>query len=122
MTNANSLEREKVKKLYDLIGQRRLYINTNFDIFSQPPQELLVSPAYNVPLAKEGSTSYNSTLLFSTLVSLLNHGTMLLTGGPGIGKTTSVEFASHFFTGVPLKDILEAEIIGNPQFIKRKTK
>ncbi len=108
-------EQDKVKMLYDLIGQRGLYVNTNYDVFTQKPEEVALNPGYKVSLIQEGSKAYASPLLFTTLTSLLNHGTMIITGAPGIGKTTGAEFAGHFFTSVPLSDILEAELIGNPQ-------
>ena len=110
-------EQEKVQKLYGLIGERGLYVSTNYDIFTRKPEEipLLLGTGYKIPLIDKGTKAYSSPLLFATLTSLLNHGTMILTGAPGIGKTTSVEYAGHFFTGTPLDQILEAEILGNPQ-------
>ncbi len=108
-------ERQKVQELYRLIGDRGLYVNSNFDVFTQKPEEIVLNTGYKVPLIQEGARAYASPLLFATLTSLLNHGTMLITGAPGIGKTTGAEFAGHFFTSVPLNDILEAELIGNPQ-------
>lgn len=108
-------EKEKVQTLYDLIGQRGLYVNTNHDLFTQRPEEIALNPGYKVSLIQEGSRAYASPLLFATLTSLLNHGTMIITGAPGIGKTTGAEYAGHFFTSVPLSDILEAELMGNPQ-------
>jgi hypothetical protein len=45
----------------------------------------------------------------------MKYGTMIITGAPGIGKTTGAEYAGHFFTGTPLDDILAAEIQGHPQ-------
>ena len=112
----NPTEQQKVQILYNLIGERGLYVSTNYDIFTQKPQEIpILQGAYKIPLIAPGTRAYTSPLLFATLTSLLNHGTMLVTGAPGIGKTTSVEFASHFFTTTPIDEILEAEILGNPQ-------
>ncbi len=109
-------EQEKVRKLYNLIGERGLYVNTNYDVFSEKPEEIpVLAGAYKLPIINPGTNAYNSTLLFATLTSLLNHGTMLVTGSPGIGKTTGLEFAGHFFSGISLDEILEAEIQGNPQ-------
>ncbi len=114
MSNLN--EQQKVQKLYDIIGERGLYVSTNFDVFTKKPEEIdILQGGYKLPLITPGTMAYNSTLLFATLTSLLNHGTMLVTGAPGIGKTTGVEFAGHFFTGTPLDEILQAEILGNPQ-------
>jgi len=110
-------EQQKVKRLYNLIGDRGLYVNTGYDLFTESPESirLALGAGINVNLMREGSRAYSSPLLFATLTSLLNHGTMFITGAPGIGKTTGAEFAGHFFTEVPLDDIIEAEIIGNPQ-------
>jgi len=109
-------EQQKVRALYDLIGDRGLYVSTNFDTFTEKPEEVpVLQGAYKLPIIQPGTKAYNSTLLFATLTSLLNHGTMLVTGAPGIGKTTGCEFAGHFFSGTPLEEILQAEIQGNPQ-------
>lgn len=115
-------EQQKVRELYDLIGERGLYVNTNFDVFSQPPEMVGLGnvAAYKVPLIHKGTNVYASPLLFSSLTSLLNHGTMLITGAPGIGKTTGAEYAGHFFTGTPLDEILASEIQGHPQLTEEK--
>lgn len=115
-------EHEKVEELYNLIGERGLYVNTNLDVFSQMPEfvNLAGGAGYSVPLINKGSKAYASPLLFATLTSLLNHGTMLVTGAPGIGKTTGAEFAGHFFTGTSLDEILASEIQGNPQLTEEK--
>ena len=54
------------------------------------------------------------------MTSLNKQGTMLITGSPGIGKTTGAEFAGHFFTGTPLNEILASEIQGHPQLTEEK--
>ncbi|MEK6850035.1 MAG: AAA family ATPase, partial [Nanoarchaeota archaeon] len=124
MTDKETLgtEQEKVRTLYNLIGERGLYVNSNFDVFSQAPElvDLAGGTGYKIPLVNKGSNAYASPLLFATLTSLLNHGTMLVTGAPGIGKTTGAEFAGHFFTGTPLEEILASEIKGNPQKTEEK--
>ena len=118
---APKTEQEKVRTLYNLIGDRGLYVNTNFDIFSEAPERIaLVGGAgYEISLVNKGN-AYSSPLLFAALTSLLNHGTMLVTGAPGIGKTTGAEFAGHFFTGTSLEDILASEIQGHPQLTEEK--
>lgn len=109
-------EQQKVRALYNLIGERGLFVSTNFDVFDQEPEKIaIINGAYNLPIIEPGTQAYNSTLLFATITSLLNHGTMLITGAPGIGKTTGCEFAGHFFSGTSLDEILQAEISGNPQ-------
>ena len=125
MTNKSKeelTEQQKVKKLYNLIGERGLYVNTNYDIFPQAPEmvNLAGGAGYKVPLVQENGVAYASPLLFATLTSLLNHGTMLVTGAPGIGKTTGAEFAGHFFTGTPMEEILASEIQGHPQLTEEK--
>jgi MoxR-like ATPase len=112
---SNMTEREKVETLYRHIGEQGLYVGTNYDIFTKKPEEVpLGVGAYTLPLIQPGSKAYVSPLLFATLTSLLNHGTMLVTGAPGIGKTTGVEYAGHFFTGTPVDEIMQSEILGNP--------
>ncbi len=120
--NKNLTEQQKVRKLYDLIGDRGLYVNTNFDVFSEKPEMIALAggAGYKVPLIQAGTKAYASPLLFASLTSLLNHGTMLITGAPGIGKTTGAEFAGHFFTGTGLEDILASEIQGHPQLTEEK--
>lgn len=110
-------EQQKVQGLYSLIGERGLYVNSNLDVFSEDPERVPIGATgnYSVPLIKPGAKAYASPLLFAAITSLLNHGTMIVTGAPGIGKTTGCEYAGHFFTNTPLERILEAEIQGNPQ-------
>ena len=109
-------EQQRVKALYNLIGDRGLYVSSNFDVFNEEPEKIaILNGAYSLPIIKPGTEAFNSTLLFATITSLLNHGTMLVTGAPGIGKTTGCEFAGHFFSGTSLDEILQAEISGNPQ-------
>ncbi len=109
-------EQQKVQRVYDLIGERGLYVSTNYDVFTKKPERISIfKGGHHVPLIQPGTKAYSSPLLFAALTSLLHHGTMLITGAPGIGKTTGAEFAGHFFTGTSLDAILEAEILGNPQ-------
>lgn len=113
-------EAQKVQTLYKMISDRGLYVNSNFDIFAQKPEDVQVSSGYKVQLLQQGTRAYSSPMLFATLTCLLNHGTMMLTGAPGIGKTTGAEFAGHFFTGTPLDRILASEIQGNVQLTEEK--
>ena len=117
-----SQEQAKVHKLYDLIGERRLYVNTSYDIFTRKPEEvaLVQGVGYKVPLINKNIKAYSSPLLFATLTSLLNNGTMFLTGSPGIGKTTIPEYLGHFMKGISLDVILAAEIQGHPQQTEEK--
>src|SRR3989338_6943721 len=118
----NLTEQQKVQSLYNLIGERGLYVSSNFDVFTQAPEEVTLAfgAGYKIPLAQVGSKAYTSPLLFATLTALLHHGTMLITGAPGIGKTTGAEFAGHFFTNTPLDEILASEIQGHPQLTEEK--
>lgn len=123
MTEKRKLtEQDKVRALYDVIGDRGLYVNTNMDVFPEDPEIIALAggSGYGIKLLMPGQRAYASPLLFATLTSLLNHGTMLVTGAPGIGKTTGAEFAGHFFTGTPLDDILASEIQGHPQLTEEK--
>src|SRR3989344_3536871 len=123
MTEEKKLtNQEKVRALYDVIGNRGLYVNTNMDVFPEAPETIALAggSGYGINLLKPGQRAYASPLLFATLTSLLNHGTMLITGAPGIGKTTGAEFAGHFFSDAPLDEILAAEIQGHPQLTEEK--
>lgn len=117
-----SAYRTKIQELYDVIGQRGLYVNTNHDIFVGAQDSIKTGTAvnYEFTLLQEGGKAYSSPLLLAALTSLLSHGTMLLTGAYGIGKTTGAEFAGHFFTNTPLDDILQATIQGHPQQTEEK--
>ena len=115
-------EQQKVRNLYKIAGDRGLYVNTNFDVFSKEPEwiSLAFGGGYSLPLINEETHAYSSPLLFMTLTSLLNHGTMLLTGGPGLGKTTSSELSGPLFLGTSLEEVLSAEIQGHPQLTEEK--
>ena len=39
----NLTEQQKSQALYHLIGERGLYVNTNFDIFTQKPEEIALA-------------------------------------------------------------------------------
>jgi MoxR-like ATPase len=127
--NQGLTEQQKARKLYALAGERGLYVNTNFDIFTHEPEwiSLQDGAGYRIPLINPESevggikrNAYTSPLLFVTLTGLLNHGTMLLTGGPGIGKTTGSELAGPMLTGTSLEDVLASEILGHPQLTEEK--
>lgn len=113
---------DKVHEIYNLIGERGLYVNTNQDIFIGQHDIIKAGTAQNYPfrLLGDGGMAYSSPLLLASLTSLLSHGTMLITGAPGIGKTTGAEFAGHFFTGTPMEEILQATIQGHPQQTEEK--
>jgi MoxR-like ATPase len=112
----------KVHGLYNLIGERGLYVNSNHDVYLGPHDAIKAGQAqqFEYRLLRKGGQAYASPLLLASLTSLLDHGTMLVTGAPGIGKTTGAEFAGHFFTGTPLEDILAATIQGHPQQTEEK--
>lgn len=113
--HSNSV-REKIHALYNIINERGLYVNTNHDVFLGARDVVTAGTAgYKFQLLQKNGQAYASPLLFAALTSLLKHGTMLLTGAPGIGKTTGAEFAGHFFTGQSLDEILQATIQGHPQ-------
>ena|SRR3989338_8153497 len=117
----NLKENQKVRELYRLISDRGLYVNTNYDIFEGPVEHVSFGVGrYKLPLLQKETKTYSSPLLFATLTSLLKHGTMLVTGAPGIGKTTGMEFAGHFFTDTKLDEILASEILGNPNLTEEK--
>lgn len=127
--NKTLTEQQKTRQLYNLAGERGLYVNTNFDIFTHEPEwiNLAGGAGYQIPLMRLDSENegmhkdaYASPLLFVTLTGLLNHGTMILTGGPGLGKTTSAELAGPMLTGTSLEDVLASEILGHPQLTEEK--
>lgn len=129
-SNKKLTEQQKIRKLYALAEERGLYVNTNFDIFTHKPEliSLQSGTGYKIPLLnlpnEENSlinqNAYTSPLLFVTLTGLLNHGTMILTGGPGLGKTTGSELAGPMLTGTSLEDVLASEILGHPQLTEEK--
>lgn len=129
MAEKQLTEWQKARKLYQLAGERGLYVNTNYDIFTHEPEliGLAHGSEYQIPLMNPDSkkdevnqNAYASPLLFVTLTGLLNHGTMLLTGSPGLGKTTSSELAGPMLTGTTLEDVLSSEILGHPQLTEEK--
>ena len=68
---SNITEQQKVQKLYNEIGKRGLYVSSNFDVFTEKPDEipLAMGAGYKVNLVQPGSNAYASPLLFATLRS-----------------------------------------------------
>jgi MoxR-like ATPase len=93
-----SVLREKVSEVYGYISET-LY-------FNRPDLTL-------------GGGDYNSALLFS-LFTALNGGAELIIGEPGLGKTSSAEYASSLVYQLPLEVIWNSEVHGHPEQTEEK--
>jgi len=58
---------------------------------------------------------YNSTILFTILAQLLPKASVIYTGEPGTGKTTTPEIVTNYLWGTSIDDIQKATIYGNPE-------
>jgi Mg-chelatase subunit ChlI len=87
-----------VRGLYDFISDN-LYLN-------RPDLEV------------EGE-KFNSALLFSLLTALIG-GKELIIGEPGLGKTTSAEYACALLYRIPLAVLWGSEIAGHPEQTEEK--
>lgn len=63
--------------------------------------------------------AYNTALLMS-LITGLSRGKQLIIGEPGLGKTTSAEYACSLMYRLPLGAIWRAEISGHPEQTEEK--
>lgn len=104
---------EKLEGIMDYMQESGLWVNMFSDV--------IIGPVKSVPLdagdhtgmffPEKGAKTYNSILLYTVATALQQpRGALIYTGGPGIGKTTVAEFASHFLLNIPLEEILDAEI------------
>ena len=87
-----------VRALYDFISEH-LYLN-------RPDLEV-------------GGEKLNSTLLLSLLTALLG-GKELVIGEPGLGKTTSAEYACALLYRIPLGVLWGSEVAGHPEQTEEK--
>jgi MoxR-like ATPase len=89
---------KKVREIYDFIDEN-LYLN-------RPDIEIR-------------GEKLNSTVLF-TLLTGLNRGKELILGEPGLGKTTSAEYAGSLLYRYPLAIIWSSEVPGHPEQTEEK--
>jgi hypothetical protein len=90
--------KKTVQKIYDFIGEG-LYLN-------RPDMEIK-------------GERFNSTLLMSLLTGLCQ-GKELVIGEPGLGKTTSAEYACSLLYRFPLGTIWGSEVSGHPEQTEEK--
>lgn len=69
-------------------------------------------------IAVKGRT-YNTVLLMS-LITGLSQGKQLIIGEPGLGKTTSAEYAASLLFRLPLGTVWNAEVSGHPEQTEEK--
>jgi len=99
MNSKNDIElRETVQQIYDYIGES-LYLN-------RPDMEVK-------------NREFNSALLMSLLTGLCQ-GKELVIGEPGLGKTTSAEYACALLYRFPLGTIWGSEVSGHPEQTEEK--
>jgi len=73
----------------------------------------------NRPDLEVGGEKFNSTLLLSLLTALVG-GKGLIIGEPGLGKTTSAEYACALLYRVPLGVLWGSEVAGHPEQTEEK--
>jgi len=94
----NGKYRHTVKQLYDFM-QSHLY--------------------FNRPDLQVKGERFNSTLLF-TLLTALTRGKALITGEPGLGKTTAAEYVGSLVYQLPVGIIWASEVSGHPEQTEEK--
>ncbi|HLC74967.1 MAG TPA: MoxR family ATPase [Candidatus Nanoarchaeia archaeon] len=87
-----------------------------------PERDIKFGERHRLPLSENGieymitaDESYNSVLLLTHLAMCIPRATVLYRGMPGTGKTSIAELVSETLLGVPLTEIQEATIYGNPE-------
>jgi len=98
MSIAETDNHRTIRALYDFISEH-LYLN-------RPDLEV-------------GGEKFNSTLLWSLLTALVG-GKELIVGEPGLGKTTSAEYACALLYRVPLGVLWGSEVAGHPEQTEEK--
>ena len=73
----------------------------------------------NRPDVEVGGEKFNSTLLLSLLTALLG-GKELVSGEPGLGKTTSAEYVCALLYRLPLGVLWGSEVAGHPEQTEEK--
>lgn len=96
------------------------YIANNLII--APEQDIKRGKTETVKLSDNGLErlvcsveGYNAYLLFTHLAALLPKSSVIYFGEPGTGKTVAPETVSQFLFGLPLAQLQEATIYGNPE-------
>ena len=87
-----------------------------------PEQDIKCGKTKTVKLSDNGleklvcsAEGYNAYLLFTHLAALLPKSSVIYFGEPGTGKTIAPETVSQFLFGLPLAQLQEATIYGNPE-------
>ncbi|MBD3355112.1 AAA domain-containing protein, partial [Candidatus Woesearchaeota archaeon] len=70
-----------------------------------------------IKLAKE---AYNPNLTFTIITALLQNTSLISFGPPGSGKTSASEFVISGMYNIPMSEIQEATIQGNPELTEEK--
>jgi len=115
--------REKIENLMDYLQDSGLWTNTFSDIILGSFKSIHVDAhnSINISFPEKGAKHYNSILLFTALSALQKpRGSLIYTGGPGIGKTTVGEYMAHFMYGIPLEEIQNAELHCHPELTEEK--
>ena len=87
-----------------------------------PTKDIKIGKLHSININESGSEklysgqqNYNSYLLITHVVALLDRGTVIYFGPPGTGKTTAPELVAHYLLGKSIKEIQEATIYGHPE-------
>lgn len=116
----NITYQEKLENIMDHVQESGLYVNTFSDIIIGQSSEVPIDANNRSSMILPEEKCYNSIMLFTVLTCLMKKGSLMYTGGPGIGKTTAAEYISHFVLDLPLKEILDAEIQCHPEQTEEK--
>ncbi len=109
---------EKLEKMMEYIQDKGFYKGSSYLImgkYSDVPID--ANSKVVTPLPEE--KRYDPVLLFTVLTSLMKKS-LMYRGAPGTGKTTVAEYVGHFIYDIPIEEILDAEIHGNPEQTEEK--
>ncbi len=109
---------EKLENMMEYIHDKGFYKGSASLIIGKYSEVPIDANSKVVTQLPEGKR-YDPVLLFTILACLLKRS-LMFRGAPGTGKTTVAEYVGHFIYNLPIDQILDAEIHGNPEQTEEK--
>ncbi|MBU4502706.1 MAG: MoxR family ATPase [Nanoarchaeota archaeon] len=112
---------QKLEAIMEHIQETGLWTNTFSDVIIGSYKTLPADAGNHISIDLPEEQHYNTIPLFTMLTALQRpHGSMLIQGAPGIGKTTIAEYISHFIFDIPTDHIYDSTIYCHPELTQEQ--